>query len=221
MRAFIELAKIVFGAWLLGFCFCSGTLAQKVVEAVPGSAPNIMGSLVGKTYTNPVLGFSMELHDGGVVLNSAEIEVYKNAGIDNLKNGNNNEQIEAGTRKEIILINYMKKPVGSTSNSILVISALKSNDGTSAAMVVAATLRALSASGKFEITKSLSGMSIGGLKAEGIEGSLTVSTGAKITQRLLVVIRNGYTIALTVAGTDDEGWNSAQDLLDSLKFFKK
>lgn len=221
MREFIERAKFVLVALLLCFGLYSGTVAQKVVEAVPGSAPNIMGSLVGKTYTNSVLGFGMELPDGGVILNSAEIEVYKNAGIDNLKNGKNNEQVEAGTRKEIILVNYLKKPAGSVGNSILVVSALKSNDDTSAAMVVAATLRALSASGKFEISKSLSGISIGGLKAQGIEGSLTVSTGTKIKQRLLVVIRNGYTIAFTVAGTDEEGWNSAQDLLDSLKFFRK
>jgi hypothetical protein len=201
--------------------FSSSALAQKVVDAVPQTTASIMGSIEGRTYINKLLKFELTLPEDGVILNQAETEVYKNAGVENLRNGKNDAQLDSAVQKERILLNYARKPLGSPGNSILVIGAMKENAGVTTPIVVAATLRALSASGKFELLKSLTGIGIGGLKADGLEGTITASNGTKVKERILIVVRNGYAIGFTLSAVSDEGINSAQDLLSTLRFFKQ
>jgi len=209
---------LIFSAFL-----CSFASGQKVTEANPGALDLVMGNLNGRIYTNELLKFELKLPDEGIILNQAEIDVYKNAGVDLLKNGNaqNDARIETAARKEVIILNYAHKPLGSTGNFILVIGTVKQNSGVTLPMVVAATLKGMTATGKFELLKSLTGVVIGGLKADGLEGTLTTNTGIKVKERILILMRNGYSISFVLNGVDDAGLDSAQDILIPLKFFPK
>ncbi len=215
--------NILLHAMVCCFLFASSVVAQKTVEASPASLPSIMGSLDGRNYQNQLLKFELKLPDEGVILNRAEIDVYKNAGVDFLKNGNaqNDARIDAAVVKEKIILNYATKPIGSSGNSILVIGAVKQSVGITGPMVAAGTLKGLTATGKFELLKSLTGVEIGEMKADGLEGVLTTPSGAKIRERILILIRNGYSISFVLSGIDDDGINSAQDLLKGIIFLAK
>lgn len=215
------------GIYLLLLCcfltFVSSAAAQKVLDATPGSMAALMGGMNGRTYVNRVLNFELKLPDEGVILNQAEMDVYKNAGIDALKSGNaqSDRQLADAAKREIVILNYATKPVGSIGNSILAIGTIKQARGATAAMVIAATLKGLTATGKFELIRSLSGVVIGGFKANGLEGNITTFTGAKIKERILVLMRNGYSLSFVLSGTDDDAINVAQNLLGGIKFLAK
>ena len=217
--------KNLFSLALLCGClfFASNSFSQKVVEANPEFAASIMGRLDGRIYSNQVLKFEVKLPDDGVILNQAEADVYKNAGMDALKNGDsrNNARLEAATKKELILINYAKKPIGSPNNSLFIVTALKQNAGVTGSAVIAATLSSLKSTGKFELSKSLSRVSIGNTRVDGLEGVLTVNGSIKIKQRVLVFMRNGYSISIGITGMDDESLNETQGVLSDFKFLAK
>jgi hypothetical protein len=199
----------------------SGANAQKEVDVAPSSDAAIMGKLVGRLYINNLLKFQLQLPEDGVILNQAVIDVYKNAGLDNLRTSANSAGIANAEKNEVILINYLAKPLGSPGNSALVITALRQPKNVTAAIVVAATVSGLSASGKFELSKSLSQVAVGTMKANGIEGTLTTSSGATVKERILIVMRNGYSLSFCFAGPDDAALDRSQALLRGFKFLSK
>ncbi len=141
------------------FLFVSATEAQKVVDSTPDSIAPIMGSLDGRNYSNQVLKFDLKLPDEGVILNQAEIDVYKKAGQDFIKQGSpqNNPGIEASIKKEVIIFNYAMKPLGTAGNATLVIGVIPQPPGATVSGVVAATLKNFSGNSNFQLTKSLTG----------------------------------------------------------------
>src|SRR5258708_34859092 len=89
--------------------------AQTKKEAnIPLSSLDFWGTMEGRTYTNAFFGFRIPFPADGVIVSQAETEVYRNAGADLLKSGNEqiNKLVEDAKTKEIILVNYASKPVG-------------------------------------------------------------------------------------------------------------
>lgn len=128
--------------------FVTPALSQKITNSMAPSAP-LLGTFNGRNYTNEFFGFKLTLPDDGIIINSAETQVYKNAGQDNLKSDNerNNKLIEESIAKEIILLNYSSKVLGSTENSLFGMSVSKNPNGATANMMLAATVKTLTASG--------------------------------------------------------------------------
>ena len=202
--------------------FAYSAWSQTKTVAPSTTTTGFLGELEGRIYKNSFFGFSLKLPDDGVILNQAEVDVYKNAGTDLLKgdNARNNKLIEDAKTQEVILLNYASKPVGSTDNGILVITARKEPVGATASMVIASSLTILQSSNKFELTRSIPNIKIGGRSFVGIEGNLTVQ-GQKVGQRLLVTIARGYAISMGIGYFSDKGLLKIDDIVNGLAFEKQ
>ena len=200
----------------------SAAFCQEQKTNAGESASLFQGRFDNNTYINDFFGFRVVLPSEGVVLNKAQVEVFKNAGADLIKSEDqqNNRRIENEIGKQTTLVNYLSKPLGSADNSNIVIGATKQAPGATANLVLAATLRELAPSGKFELVESIKSVKIGGVDFAGLVGKLNVN-GQSINTKTLVSIRKGYSLEISVSYVSESGKKSVEALINSIEFSVK
>jgi hypothetical protein len=195
--------------------------AQRSVRSDDVTAA-IYGRIENDIYINDVFGFKLTIPHEGVVLNRAQTEVFRNAGADYLK-GDNKElgkKLDNELEKQATLFNYVSKPLGSTDNSSLVITVAKQPSGATANLVLAETLKELTATGKFELTEALKDLKLGGSDFVGLIGKMSVND-IKITVKFLVSMRGGYSFCISSNYQSENSEKKINDVLDSLHFQNK
>jgi hypothetical protein len=197
------------------------SLAQQTREGAVENT-SFLGSLDNGVYSNSFFGFKFKVPENVTVLNRAEIAIFKNAGADLIKANNerNGKAINDSFDKEVILVNLANKPLGSSDNSILVVGTRKQPAGVTANMILAETVKLLSPTGKFKVTKILSDPKIGGKAFAGMEFATEVN-GQNLNQRMFVHIRRGYSLVVAITFISADGLKAIEKITDGIEFFEK
>jgi hypothetical protein len=209
-------------AFMLLALFSTAILSQAPPKAITDPVPAISGSLEGRTYKNDFFGFTLQLPNEGVILSGPETEVFKNAGKDLLKTDSeqHNKLVETSLAKEVVLLTYASVEIGSPENSMFVLGTEKQPVGATPNLTIAATVRALVGSGKFELTKTLNNRRVGGKVTAGIEGKLAVGA-QKLLHRIYVFMVRGYSVDIATASHTAEGLDQLEKIIDTLHFKEK
>lgn len=175
-------------------------------------ANDFFGSLEGNSYTNNFLGISLTVPEKYVVMNRAEISVYANASSDLMKGGGaaNDRKLDEAVQNQAILLMIAQLQPGSAGNAIFEMSVRKQASGVTANMVLAESMKMMTASPKTVLKRSLPRTRIAGRDFAGVELETDVS-GVKLKQIFHVTIHRGYAlvIALTHApGADESAFDS-------------
>jgi hypothetical protein len=179
----------------------------------------VLGMLEDGLYRNTFFGFTFRVPTEGVVLNRAEIEVYRSAGSDTLKNisGELDRRLEQELESQVVLFNYASKPLGSRENAVLLIDVIKQPTGATANMVTAQTLTDLKLTGKFELVNTLKGINYGQKQFSGIQGMYCVNE-QKLNQRMMVTMVRGYSLSIGITYTNDEELKKVEAILTGIEF---
>jgi hypothetical protein len=188
---------------LLPVSFAFSTHAQSSVRADEGVSA-IHGRIEKDTYINDVFGFKLTIPKEGVVLDRAQTDVFRSAGADFLKGDNKalGRKIDNEIGKETTLLHYLSKPLGSVENSSFVIGVVKEPAAATANIVLAETLKELTASGKYKLVESLRNIKVGGVNFVGIVGTMTVGNSV-INIKFLVTMRKGFAMVINSSYFDE------------------
>jgi hypothetical protein len=191
-------------------------LAQKPATEI--SHP--LGTVSEGHYQNELLGFGFDFSPTYVVLTRDESKIYEDAGADIITNGNadTSKRMGVALERQTTLISVLEKSFGAQDNSTLEIVAVKQKPTVTANMALAASIGLMTSSGKFKLTRSVTGRygrrSMPGALIETDIGSI------HLYQEVYATMLRGYGCIFAISYQSDRGRKAMLDILESLVFEK-
>lgn len=204
-------------------------IAQKNTRRTPVPRPapakpvsvSVFGKLTDRNYENAFFGFKFSIPEDLTILNTAEVEVYNKAGIDSMKSNDKSGSNALGDAagRSIPILAIAKLPPGSPGNSALEFTVAKQPAKATADVVKALSVKVMTATGSFKLTKNISSARFGGVVYTGVEMEST-AFGAPLLHRTYYLVKNGYALVVGITfqkGTEPTEW---EDLLNTFEAVK-
>lgn len=180
-------------------------------------ANDFLGTLEGSSYTNNFFGLSLTIPEKYVVMNRAEISVYSNASSDLMKGGGttNDRKVDEAMQNQAILLMIAQLQPGNPANAIFEVSVRKQFAGVTANMVLAESVKMMTASPKTVLKRSIPGTRFAGKDFVGVEVETDVS-GVKLTQVFHVGIHRGYALVIAFTFAPDADKTAFDSMLSGM-----
>lgn len=189
----------------------------KATQQPDVKADDFLGTLEGNSYSNNFFGISLTVPEKYVVMNRAEISVYANASADLMKGGGaaNDRRLDETMQTQAILLMIAQRQPGSAGNAIFEMSVRKQASGATANMVLAESVKMMTASPKTVLKQSIPRTRIAGKDFVGVEMETDVS-GIKLSQFFHVAIHRGYALVVAFTFAPDADTTAFDSMLSGM-----
>ncbi len=192
-------------------------------KPAPGRKPlpdEFLGAVNDGVYDNPYFGFRLKLPDGWTQLEQEAIDSGKKTGIELLKTDEESfdRKLETSAQKEVIIFGAgNRRPGQTTGGSVLLISAFRQPKGPiTSGDVINTSVRFLGANPKLSFGEVKS-MTRGGVRMSYVDFRTSLG-GVVIKQRMIIVMRNGFSVTMVVACNNDSEFKELETMIDGIEF---
>jgi hypothetical protein len=201
----------------------SNSYGQRAVPPPPPRDPSVdlvelFGDLDGRTYTNRFFGFKMKVPDEFTILDRTEIKIYNDAGADLMKSKDESgtSKLDEAVQRSINILVITKMPPGRPGNSAVEFVTARQATGVTSKMVLAETVKVMTATGTFTATGSLAATKFGGLTFVGVDLEST-AFGIPLSHRTYVTMVKNYALVITMTLQKDTLPDEFERLLRSIE----
>lgn len=196
----------------------------KLGAGTPGAgnqAPSdFLGFVENNVYKNSFFDFSVTFPADWHRLDEMEIQTGRKKGLELLKSVEEkiNRAFERSTKQEVVIFAASQRNFGNQKGTNLFIGVLKQPAAaTTAEMVAAATKNTILLNPKFKLVQDVKPVELNGTRFANFLLETTVNERT-FNQKVLIIMRRGYSVSITMSYYSDDGLKTLDGILKSLIF---
>lgn len=187
---------------------------------IRGNQIDFLGKVEDSVYTNGYFGLKLPILKNWHLVDQETTSATIQIGADILKSKNerSNKALEDSTKREVVLLHFAKKPIGSIENAMFMMAVLKQpSPSVTPSMVAEATKSVLSKSPNLKVVRNTRIETIASRKFALVDYEITVN-GQTAKIKYYATVINGFALTFSLSYVDDTDLIELAKVVEYLKF---
>lgn len=202
------------------FLLFSSAFSQSPVKV---EQVDFLGRVSEGVYRNDFLGIEVPVPKGWHLVDQETTSASMQMGLNVLKSKNerSNQALEAATKREVIVLHFAKKPMGSGDNAMFMIGVMKQpSESVLPSMVAEATKSLFLSTTNIKVVQDTRSGIVAGKKFALVDYRLTVNEQT-VNIKYYVTMIGSYAVGFSLSYVDDSHLTELEKIVASMKFARK